>query len=153
MSITIEELDNLGFEIVKQKYYNANKVNAKMEELKAAVRELIEENARLKAASVETNAEVSAAGEELVKSARKVADMTIREAEAKAERIVGAAQTEAKRILDEAKTAPAASVEGKLTAAQLEIINELNRQLDSLSTSQATQIFKLKQQLMNIAIG
>ena len=153
MSITIEELDNLGFEIVKQKYYNANKVNAKMEELKAAVRELIEENAKLKAAAVEESAEVSAAGEELVKSAHKVADMTIREAEAKAERIVGAAQTEAKRILDEAKTAPAAPVEGKLTAAQLDIINELNRQLDSLSTSQATQIFKLKQQLMNIAIG
>lgn len=155
MSITIEELDNLGFEIVKQKYYNANKVNAKLEELKVSVRELLEENARLKAASVETNAEVSAAGEELVKSARKVADMTIREAEAKAERIVGAAQTEAKRILDEAKAAPAAvaPAAGKLTAAQLDIIDELNRQLDSLNTSQATQIFKLKQQLMNIAIG
>ena len=44
MAITTEYLDSIRFEIAKQKYYNANKVNAKMEEIKSAVAELITEN-------------------------------------------------------------------------------------------------------------
>ena len=49
MAITTEYLDSISFDIAKQKYYNANKVNAKMEEIKAAVAELITENELLRA--------------------------------------------------------------------------------------------------------
>ena len=37
MAITTEYLDSIRFEIAKQKYYNANKVNAKMEEIKLSL--------------------------------------------------------------------------------------------------------------------
>ena len=53
MAITTEYLDSISFDIAKQKYYNANKVNAKMEEIKAAVSELIAENELLRAELVE----------------------------------------------------------------------------------------------------
>ena len=53
MAITTEYLDSIRFEIAKQKYYNANKVNAKMEEIKSAVAELITENELLRAELVE----------------------------------------------------------------------------------------------------
>ena len=157
MSITLEYLENLEFEIVKQKYYNANKVNAKLDELKAGVRELIEENEALKnGQAVKQSAEATQAGNELIDSAQQIANATINDAQAKADRILGAAQSEAKRIMDEARaqSRSAATAEaGVLSEAQLDAIDELNNQLDSLNTSQATQIFKLKQQLMNLAIG
>ena len=44
MSVTMEFFDGITFDIAKQKYYNANKVDARMEEIKAAFAELIEEN-------------------------------------------------------------------------------------------------------------
>ena len=170
MSITIEYLDGLEFEVVKQKYYNANKVNAKLEEFKAGVRELIEENEALKkAAAVPAAAApaavVSAEDDALNEAAQKLAEATVKKAESRAARIIDAANSKAKSIIDEAKAeaerikGESASkpvekaVPGQLSAAQLDMIDELNRQLDSLNTSQATQIFKLKQQLMNLVIG
>ena len=158
MSITIEYLENLEFEIVKQKYYNANKVNAKLDELKAGVRELIEENEQLKkGAAAKQSAAALEAENAVISSAQRIANATINDAQAKADRMLSAAQSEAKRILDEARansTAPAAApVAGVLSVEQLDAIDDLNNQLDSLNTSHATQIFKLKQQLMNLAIG
>ena len=34
MSVTMEFFDGITFDIAKQKYYNANKVDARMEEIK-----------------------------------------------------------------------------------------------------------------------
>ena len=192
VSITMEDLDGLEFEVVKQKYYNANKVNAKLEELRPALAELITEKAELETklavllkenaellneASVlrEQNAElitkqeklekglseedksvILSAGNDLIAAAEQTANAVVAESEARAERIVDAAQTEAKRLLDEAKqNAADAAVSlpvGELSAAQLDLIEELNSQLDSLKTTQETQIFKLKQKLMSLAI-
>ena len=42
----MEFFDGITFDIAKQKYYNANKVDARMAEIKAAFAELIEENKR-----------------------------------------------------------------------------------------------------------
>ena len=152
MPFTIEDLDNLEFEIVKQKYYNANKVNAKLDELKAGIRELIEENAALKSSMAE-QADMAAASEALINSAQQVADAKISDAEVKAAEIIKAANDQAQRIVSGAVMQNgAASASGALTEAQLDIIDELNRQLDSLNTSQSTPIFKIKQKLMNIAI-
>ena len=152
MSITIEELDNLEFEIVKQKYYNANKVNAKLDELKAGVRELIEENQKLKSSMAESE-KLAAASDAMINSAQQVADAKISEAEAKADEIIRAAQEKAQGIITGAALQSGAPAGAGLTEAQLDLIDELNRKLDSLNTSQSTQIFKIKQQLMNIVIG
>lgn len=158
MSITRDYLDSLEFEIVKQKYYNANKVNAKLEELKAGIIELLEENENLKksAASPSVASETMKSSEALLNSAQQLATATIAEAQAKADKIIAVAQADAKRIVDEAGAqvaSPAASAPAGLTEAQLDAIDELNNQLDALNTSHATQIFKLKQQLMNLAVG
>ena len=152
MSITIEELDNLEFEIVKQKYYNANKVNAKLDELKAGVRELIEENQKLKSSMAESE-KLAAASDAMINSAQQVADAKISEAEAKADEIIRAAQEKAQGIVTGAALQSGSPAGAGLTEAQLDLIDELNHKLDSLNTSQSTQIFKIKQQLMNIVIG
>ncbi len=153
MSVTVEYLENLEFEIVKQKYYNANKVNAKLDELKAGVLELIEENEKLKKQAKEERDEINAAGEALVNSAQQIANATIKDAQAKADKIIADAKLEAQSITAGAKTsAGVAAAAGELTVAQLDLLDEINRQLDSLNKNQATQILKIKQRLMSIAI-
>ncbi|MCF0138049.1 MAG: hypothetical protein HUJ66_06785 [Oscillospiraceae bacterium] len=146
MSITLEAFDDLGLEIVKQKYYNANKVNAKIEELRTAVSELLEENTKLKA-QLESSKKAAAA--EL--KAQQAADAKLKEAQRKADAIIKEANEKARSIVGSAKPAPE-TVSVGLSEKQLDLIDELNRQLDSLSTSQTTQIFRIKQQLMSIAI-
>jgi len=150
MAITLKDFDDLGLEVVKQKYYNANKVNAKLEELKAGVAELLEENELLKDTSG-GNDELAAAAESLVKSAEQIAQNKILEAQQKADKIIAEAKAQAEKITSEAQQNGAGSG-GGFTEAQLDLIDDLNRQLDSLSTSQSTQIFKLKQQLMKLVI-
>lgn len=133
MPITIQDLDNLEFEVVKQKYYNANKVNAKLDEIKAGVRELIEENEKLKKGAAENakkskadDAEAKAAAEGLIASAEKFAEATLSDAQAKAATILDAAQFEAKRIMDGAKG------DGKLPKNYSGKIEEIADQLEKL---------------------
>lgn len=133
MPITIQDLDNLEFEVVKQKYYNANKVNAKLDEIKAGVRELIEENEKLKKGAAEKakkaktdDAEAKAAAEGLIASAEKFAEATLSDAQAKAATILDAAQFEAKRIMDGAKG------DGKLPKNYSGKIEEIADQLEKL---------------------
>ncbi len=153
MSVTVEYLENLEFEIVKQKYYNANKVNAKLEELKTGVLELIEENEKLKKQAKDEQEEINAAGEALVNSAQQIADATIKDAQVKADKIIADAKLEAQSITAGARsTVGVAAAAGELTVAQLDLLDEINRQLDSLNKNQATQILKIKQRLMSVAI-
>lgn len=133
MPITIQDLDNLEFEVVKQKYYNANKVNAKLDEIKAGVRELIEENEKLKKGAAEKakkaktdDAEAKAAAEGLIASAEKFAEATLSDAQAKAATILDAAQFEAKRIMDGAKG------DGRLPKNYSGKIEEIADQLEKL---------------------
>ena len=133
MPITIQDLDNLEFEVVKQKYYNANKVNAKLDEIKAGVRELIEENEKLKRGAAEKakkskadDAEAKAAAEGLIASAEKFAEATLSDAQAKAATILHAAQFEAKRIMDGAKG------DGRLPKNYSGKIEEIADQLEKL---------------------
>ena len=51
MAITKEYLDSIRFDIAKQKYYNAGKVDAKLDELKQEVLTLLDENVRLRKAA------------------------------------------------------------------------------------------------------
>lgn len=87
MAVTMEFFDTIGFDIAKQKYYNANKVDARMEEIKAAFAELIEENNELRR-QIDDVGLSKARVAELIMGAQEKADEMIKQAEAEAEEII-----------------------------------------------------------------
>ena len=149
MAITTEYLDSISFEIAKQKYYNANKVNAKMEEIKAAVAELIAENEQLRAelADIGSTKEKIA---ELMISTQATAEEMLNKAGAEAEQILAEARRQAESLTAEKRFKEQAASLG-LSPRQIEAIDKLNKQLDDFNVAQATQIFRIKQALMSIA--
>ena len=149
MAITTEYLDSISFEISKQKYYNANKVNAKMEEIKAAVAELIAENEQLRAelADIGSTKEKIA---ELMISTQATAEEMLNKAGAEAEQILAEARRQAESLTAENRFKEQAASLG-LSPRQIEAIDKLNKQLDDFNVAQATQIFRIKQALMSIA--
>lgn len=149
MSITREFLDGIAFDTVKQKYYNANKVNACLDELIAGARELLEENERLKSANAEVEAARAEIGDTLL-SAKQIAAAIVREANDEAQRILDEANEEAKRLLISAEEERCLT-KSPLSESQLKAIENFNAQLDALNVSQATQIFRLKQAILKIA--
>ena len=156
MAITKEYLDSIRFEIAKQKYYNAGKVDAKLDELKQEVLTLLDENVKLRKAA------------EDVKSAEAQAALVISKAKADAEALKSSAQAEADKILADAKfqasllleqakgsaeklAAPVQPSSDGFSLRQLEAIDKINKQLDELNVTHATQVFRLKQALMTMA--
>ena len=149
MAITREFLDGIAFDTVKQKYYNANKVNACLDELIAGARELLEENERLKSANAEVEAARAEIGDTLL-SAKQIAAAIVREANEEAQRVLDDANEEANRLLISAEE-QRCMTKSPLSESQLEAIEAFNAQLDALNVSQATQIFRLKQAILKIA--
>ena len=150
MAITREFLDGIAFDTVKQKYYNANKVNACLDELIAGARELLEENERLKSANAEVEAARAEIGDTLL-SAKQIAAAIVREANEEAQRVLDDANEEANRLLISAEE-QRCMTKSPLSESQLKAIEAFNAQLDALNVSQATQIFRIKQALMKIAL-
>ena len=148
MAVTEEFLDSISFDIAKQKYYNANKVDAKMVEIKTALRELIEENERLKAEAASVG-EMKNHAAQLMLSAQEQAAKIEDDAKKKAAQIIEEARSEADGIVAAKRVQSSGA---GLSAAQMEAIDKINRQLDDLSVSQTTQIFRIKQALMGVAI-
>ena len=149
VAITREFLDGIAFDIVKQKYYNANKVNACLDELIAGARELLEENERLKSANAEVEAARAEIGDTLL-SAKQIAAAIVREANEEAQRVLDEANEEANRLLISAEE-QRCMTKSPLSESQLKAIEAFNAQLDALNVSQATQIFRLKQAILKIA--
>ena len=149
MAITRECLDGIAFDTVKQKYYNANKVNACLDELIAGARELLEENERLKSANAEVEAARAEIGDTLL-SAKQIAAAIVREANEEAQRVLDDANEEANRLLISAEE-QRCMTKSPLSESQLKAIEAFNAQLDALNVSQATQIFRLKQAILKIA--
>ncbi len=149
MAITREFLDGIAFDTVKQKYYNANKVNACLDELIAGARELIEENERLKNANAEVEAARAEIGDTLL-SAKQIAAAIVREANEEAQRVLDEANEEANRLLISAEE-QRCMTKSPLSESQLKAIEAFNAQLDAMNVSQATQIFRLKQAILKIA--
>lgn len=149
MAITREFLDGIAFDTVKQKYYNANKVNACLDELIAGARELLEENERLKSANAEVEAARAEIGDTLL-SAKQIAAAIVREANEEAQRVLDEANEEANRLLISAEE-QRCMTKSPLSESQLKAIEAFNAQLDALNVSQATQIFRLKQAILKIA--
>lgn len=150
MAVTMEFFDGISFDIAKQKYYNANKVDAKMEEIKTAFAELIEENNELRR-QMDDIAVSKAKVAELIMSAQERADDMIKDANAKAEEIIKKAKLDADGIIISREAEAGAGTMG-LTQNQLAAIDKLNKQLDDFNVAQATQIFRIKQALMKIAL-
>lgn len=149
MAITREFLDGIAFDTVKQKYYNANKVNACLDELIAGARELLEENERLKSANAEVEAARAEIGDTLL-SAKQIAAAIVQEANEEAQRVLDDANEEANRLLISAEE-QRCMTKSPLSESQLKAIEAFNAQLDALNVSQATQIFRLKQAILKIA--
>ena len=178
MAITKEYLDSIRFEIAKQKYYNAGKVDAKLDELKQEVLTLLDENVKLrkaaedvksakdeiggavinaqaKAKSTVEQAEAQAA--RLIKKAESDADAITADAKAQADKILADAKFQASLLLEQAKgsaeklAATAQPSSDGFSLRQLEAIDKINKQLDELNVTHATQVFRLKQALMTMA--
>lgn len=180
MAITKEYLDSIRFDIAKQKYYNANKVDARLNELKQEVLELLEENERLRKACDDVSSakdeigiavinaqaraksaveEAEAEAAELIRRAGGEAESITADAKAEASKILADAKFQASILLEQAKDSAAkfapASEESTtsdgFSLRQLEAIDRINKQLDELNVTHATQIFRLKQALMTMA--
>ncbi len=178
MAITKEYLDSIRFEIAKQKYYNAGKVDAKLDELKQEVLSLLDENVKLRKAADDVKSakdeigvaviNAQAQAKSTVEQAEAQAALVISKAKADAEALKSSAQAEADKILADAKFQASLLLEQakgsaeKLAATaqpssdgfslrQLEAIDKINKQLDELNVTHATQVFRLKQALMTMA--
>ena len=180
MAITKEYLDSIRFDIAKQKYYNAGKVDAQLDELKQEVLTLLDENVRLRKAAddvksakdeiggavINAQAQAKAAVEQaeaeaarLIKKAESDAEAITADAKAQADKILADAKFQASILLEQAKDSAAkfapASEESTtsdgFSLRQLEAIDRINKQLDELNVMHATQIFRLKQALMTMA--
>ena len=151
MSLTMEFFDGITFDIAKQKYYNANKVDARMEEIKAAFAELIEENNELRRQINDVGLSKERVAE-LIMGAQAKADEMIKDANAKAEEIISKAKLDADGIVVSRKASDGGEKTLGLTQNQLAAIDKLNKQLDDFNVAQATQIFRIKQALMGIAL-
>ena len=151
MSVTMEFFDGITFDIAKQKYYNANKVDARMEEIKAAFAELIEENNELRRQINDVGLSKERVAE-LIMGAQAKADEMIKDANAKAEEIISKAKLDADGIVVSRKASDGGEKTLGLTQNQLAAIDKLNKQLDDFNVAQATQIFRIKQALMKIAL-
>lgn len=178
MAITKEYLDSIRFEIAKQKYYNAGKVDAKLDELKREVLTLLDENVKLRKAAEDVKSakdeiggaviNAQAQAKSTVEQAEAQAALLISKAKADAEALKSSAQAEADKILADAKfqasllleqakgsaeklAAPVQPSSDGFSLRQLEAIDKINKQLDELNVTHATQVFRLKQALMTMA--
>ena len=147
----MEFFDGITFDIAKQKYYNANKFDARMAEIKAAFAELIEENNELRRQINDVGLSKERVAE-LIMGAQAKADEMIKDANAKAEEIINKAKLDADGIVVSRKASDGGEKTLGLTQNQLAAIDKLNKQLDDFNVAQATQIFRIKQALMGIAL-
>ena len=139
MSVTMEFFDGITFDIAKQKYYNAHKFDVRMEEIKAAFAELIEENNELRRQINDVGLSKERVAE-LIMGAQAKADEMIKDANAKAEEIINKAKLDADGIVVSRKASDGGEKTLGLTQNQLAAIDKLNKQLDDFNVAQATQI-------------
>lgn len=178
MSLTKEQVMSIGFDIAKQKYYNAHKVDAVLDELKVQVAALIDEAdalraqcAALKAENEELSAKtqgmktiaeaeaIKAAADKLAADTRAQSDDFMEKTKQFAAQIVADASKRADEMISSAKSKAAmlspvkadGHTGGALSEEQLDAITDINKQLEELSVTQATQIMRIKQAIMLMA--
>lgn len=98
MALDEEFFDSVSIDIVKKKYYNANKVRALLDDIRTQAAALNAENAELKRELEELSGKKADIGETLL-SAQATARQIVEQANAKAEGIVAAAEKRRDELL------------------------------------------------------
>lgn len=140
MPLTQDYFDNIQIELVKKKYYNANKVDAILAELRREAVSLQQENTRLQedyARLYAQKAEISEAvmsaqllGSEIVQKANRQAEDRKEEAESLAQRLLADAQEQAQALIASAQQQAQTllrQAEQELAAVQERIRSETER--------------------------
>lgn len=91
MTLDREYFDAINIDLVKKKYYNANKVNAVLEDIREKALALSEENARMRAELDVLNGQKAEIGE-AVMSAQQIYREIVEKANERAEEIVSSAE-------------------------------------------------------------
>lgn len=112
MALNEAYFDGISIDVAKKKYYNVNKVEAVLQDIRQRARELNDENESLRRQVSLMSAEKSSVGDALI-SARTLAQQIINEARAQAQDIIRDAEEQRQRILDET-----GDVESIVAAAQ-----------------------------------
>ena len=144
MSLTKEFFDNIQIELVKRKYYNSNKVDALLNDIRCRARVLQEENARL-SAELETytsqKAQIADAvmnaqllHTDIVEKANRQADDKAAQAEESAKFILAEARQQAADIIAEAGAQADRMLED--ARSQIAQAEEMQNELDSLKQQQ-----------------
>lgn len=100
MPLDKEFFDTVHIDLVKKKYYNANKVNALLEEIRAQALEMNDENARMRAQLDLLLSQKDEIGEAVI-SAQQIYRDIIGKARARASEIIGEAEHERDEIIAE----------------------------------------------------
>lgn len=131
MALDKEYFDSINIDVVKKKYYNANKVNALLEDIRNQAEELSEENALLKAQLREICQHKDQIGDTLL-TAQATARDIVDKARVQAAQIVAEARQKREELLSgtvDPQEYAAGCVErvfDKLRLQQLENIEKLN---------------------------
>ena len=102
MALDKEYFDAIHIDVVKKKYYNANKVEAVLQDIRQQALALSEENALLQHQLSLLNGQKNEIGDALL-SAKTISQQIIMDAQARAEEIVAEARAQSEEILAEAR--------------------------------------------------
>ena len=100
MALNKDYFDAIHIDVVKKKYYNANKVEAVFRDIRAQAEALTEENERLRAQLEQFNGKKAEIGEAVL-SAQTIYRDIVSKANARAEEIIAAAEQEKQDIIAE----------------------------------------------------
>ena len=125
MALDKAYFDAINIDVAKKKYYNVNKVEAVLTDIRYQAELLNAENARLRR-QLEQLSGTGEAGE-VLSSARAIAQQILRDANARAEEIVSQAESRSRQREERAVQFVEAAFE-ELKARQLAAIDELNGQ-------------------------
>jgi cell division septum initiation protein DivIVA len=102
MALDKEFFDSIHIDVVKKKYYNANKVNALLEDIRAQAEALEAENRTLRVSLGEVKEQKDDIGNTLL-TAQATAKDIISKANKQAQEIVSGAEAQAKKMVDDAE--------------------------------------------------
>ena len=137
MAGILDYFDNINIDVAKRKYYNVNKVNAVLEELRDQAVELVDENERLRQA-LDSQGAASMDAEKMLNSLQTVYRETLDRAHERADEIVREAEEERERVLQQVEKRAAITMKeaescfGELRRREEQNIRFLNQRLEQL---------------------
>lgn len=133
MALNDEYFQSIDLEIAKKKYYNANKVEAVLRDIRAQAIEMETENRLLRQQLDALTSQKSEIGDALL-SARTISQRLVAEAHAQADDIIAEAEEKSQRILSDARARQEQMVNSvqagydRIRTKQYEVIEALNRE-------------------------